>query len=112
MASPPVSRVTVTTTLQTYNTLFLKPYDIYILVTPFAGTYYYNILNLGPGNVYLRGDGDPVVGGAATETLPASTADNAILVPDGLAGLRVMCDPHSAEEPDVHTRITVRLVRG
>lgn len=55
-----------------------------------AGPFIYNVLNLGPGEIYMRGDGaDPFPGDWRTETLPANTADNGIFIYDGQLGLRV-----------------------
>jgi len=92
-------------TVATYNTLELTAHHVYHLVTPYAGAYYYNILNLGPAAVYIRADDDPDFDDEESETLPAGHADNLILVPDGPEGLRVM-----AHVP--HATITLRLVRG
>jgi len=115
-----------TVILATYNTIFLTPFHVYILVTPYSGAYFLNILNLGPATVYIRADPDPVPSDPETETLPAFCADNAILVPDGPAGLRVMAErfesggngEHERSEGngdnghEQQTRVTVRLVRG
>ena len=92
--------------VHTYNTLKLDPDDVYEIRTPYAGPYYYNVMNLGLGTVYIREDADPDPDDAEVETLPAGHADNLILVPDGSAGLRFLAEaPHGA-------RITLRLVRG
>lgn len=115
-------------TLQTFNTLRLEHEKVYKLVTKFCGAYYVNILNLGPCTVYLRDDGDPAVNDPDSETLPPGSADNLLLVPEGVNGLRVLAgapcvcevlqeiaDPKcDATEPEIGrgATITVRLVRG
>jgi hypothetical protein len=82
--------------------------EVYELVVPFAspsgGGYYCNLLNLGPGTLYLREGADPDPNDPQTETLPAMVADNLILAPDAPRGLRVMADQNG--------KITARLIRG
>jgi hypothetical protein len=73
-------------------------------VTPYAGAYYVNILNLGKGAIYIRADQDPDDDDPESEKLPAGHADNLILVPDGPAGLRVLAGDD--------TTVVLRLVRG
>lgn len=80
-------------TVQAYNTIKLVNGTLYSLVTPFCGTYFFNILNLGPCTVYLRGDGDPAVNDPASETLPPGAADNLLPVADGVQGIRLIAGP-------------------
>lgn len=108
-------RISHTVMVHTYNTLELTAGDVYHLVTPYAGPYaplageasavYVNVLNLGPGNVYIRADDDPADGDPQSETLPPGHADNLILVPDGPQGLRFLA-------MGALTTITIRLVQG
>ena len=105
-------------TLSTYNTIEMESDHVYELVTPYSGTYAYNVLNLGPCTVYIRADDDPDPDDPESETLPPRHADNGILVPDGPAGLRFVVGPPCEDEDgngDDRPRptvITVRLVRG
>ena len=101
-------------TVATYNTIQLMLGTVYTLVTPYAGPYYYNVLNLGAATVYIRADQDPAEGDPLSETLPAHHADNLILVPEGTEGLRFLAGLPILEggEPDDRAVITLRLVRG
>jgi len=103
-ASETAPRVTHAVTLATFNTLALTAHHVYHLVTPYAGAYYLNVLNLGPAAIHIRADHDPNITDQESETLHAGHADNGILVPDGREGLRIL-----AALPG--TTITVRLVR-
>lgn len=95
--SEPTSRARHIVTISTYNTILLRGGDIYELRTPYAGPYYYNVLNLGPCTVYIRADRDPDVDDARSETLPPFHADNLIVVPEGTEGLRFLAGPPCAE---------------
>lgn len=115
-------------TLATYNTIPLVASEVYHLVTPYDGAYYYNILNLGPCTVYLRADRDPEPGDRETGTLPPFAADNLIAVCCGPQGLRVVAGPPCVagngqappcskdddkdDRPEVCATISVRLVSG
>lgn len=83
-------------TIGTYNTITLSNDDVFTLVTPFCGPYYYDVFNLGPCTVYIRADADPAVGDPKSETLPPFCADNLILVPEGTTGLRFIAGPPCA----------------
>jgi hypothetical protein len=90
-AQPPTEpRAVTTVTLAEMNTLFLDANQVYRLVAPTYGRYYYWVANFGPGALSLRTDADPFPGDPASETLPAMTADNQIPVWQGLRGLGVV----------------------
>lgn len=85
--------------LTDFNTIVLLAGQAYQLVTsqaPPAGAFIYNILNLGPGSIYMRDNQDPAVGDPLSETLPANAADNGIFVGEGTQGLRVLAGPGGA----------------
>jgi hypothetical protein len=78
-------------TLYTFNTVALDQDVVYRLVPRASGTYYIDLLNLGPGTLYIRADGDPAPDDPQSETLPAMQYDNEIPV-DGVKGLRILSD--------------------
>ena len=118
------TRASESVTVATYNTVTLSDDNVYTLVTPFCGPYYFNILNLGPCTVYIRADADPAPGDPKSGALPPYCADNLVLVPDGVKGLRFVAGPpcvagNGLGPPPCATgatgcvaTITVRLVRG
>jgi hypothetical protein len=79
-------------TLEIFNTIELVANDVYELIPPEVGIFSINVANLGPGNIYLRANADPVPNDPHTETLPAGAADNGIQVP---GSLRVLADADS-----------------
>lgn len=95
-----------TVELKSHNTVKVAIGEIVRLVTPYAGPYYYNILNLGPGDLYLRYDDDPAPDDPESETLPAGCADNLVVIPEGREGLRV------AAALGTTSAMSIRLVRG
>ena len=111
-------------TVATYNTVTLSDGNVFTLVTPFCGVFYYNILNLGPCTVYIRADADPAPNDPESETLPPGVADNLVVVPDGTQGLRFVAGapcvagnalgppPCASGAKGCVATITVRLVRG
>lgn len=110
-------------TVASYNTLTFNGDQVYRIVTPYAGPYFYNVMNLGPSTVYIRADQDPTVGDSLSVTLPPFACDNLILVPEGTDGLRFVAGPPTASSssappgippsPDGRqATITLRLVRG
>lgn len=117
-------RAAETVTVGSYNTFTLSDGEILTVVTAFCGPFYYNILNLGPCTVYIRGDADPAANDPQSETLPPFCADNLVLVPDGTKGLRFVagppCVPGNGMGPPpcasgargCVATITIRLVRG
>jgi hypothetical protein len=80
------------TNLSRTNTLSLAATTAYQLVSKTTGGCYFGILNLGPGNLYVRFDAAPT---GATDTaaleLPVSTALVEFLV-TGSSGLYVLSD--------------------
>jgi hypothetical protein len=83
--------------LVTYNTIAIPAGETYQLVTsenPPAGPFYFNVLNLGPGAVYLSDQ--PGAAFADSETLPANFADNGIFISQGTTGLYVTADVSGA----------------
>jgi len=117
-------KVAETITLTTFNTITLSDGNVYTVVTPFCGPYYYNILNLGPCTVYYRADADPAVNDPHSVMLPPFAADNLVLVPDGPGGLRFVAGqpcvagnglgppPCATGAKGCVATITLRLVRG
>lgn len=114
-------RAGTSVTLGTYNTVALASGGVYYLVTPYAGPYYYNVLNLGPCTVYMRADADPVAGDPLSVTLPPGCADNLVVIPEGTDGLGLVagppCIPATGQgscAPDAQdcATVTLRLVRG
>lgn len=111
-------------TVATFNTVTLSDDEVFTLVTPYCGPYYFDIFNLGPCTVYFRGDADPAVNDPQSETLPPYCADNLVLVPEGTVGLRFLAGPpclagNGLGPPPCATgakgcvaTVTVRLVRG
>jgi len=79
-------------TLQEFNTFNLTANTVYRLITTLHGNYNYWVMNLGPGTLFLRANGDPSINNAQSETLPALVADNQIPIADGLRGLGVITD--------------------
>jgi hypothetical protein len=86
--------------------------EVIRLVTPFAGPYYYNVLNLGPSTIYIREDADPGPNDEKSVTLPPYTADNLVLIPDGPRGLRLKAGQPPPHPTPARAKITMRLVRG
>lgn len=99
MTAPVPAAADVTVVLTTYNTVTVPAGTVCQLVTSMnlpAGPFYYNILNMGPGSVYIA-YGEPVAAGAPNvETLPANYADNGIFVGEGSAGIYVLGDASGA----------------
>ena len=118
------SRVSESVTVATYNTVTLSDDNVFTLVTPHCGPYYYNIYNLGPCTVYIRDDADPTVDDPNSVMLPPYAADNLVLLPEGTTGLRFLAGPpcvagNGLGPPPCATgakgcvaTITMRLVRG
>jgi hypothetical protein len=59
-------------TLQPFNTLSLALNTPQQLNTPGPGHYYVQILNLGPGNLYVKGDGTVGISDVASFELPVN----------------------------------------
>ena len=93
IATSVASRAAQSVTLATFNRITLSDGNVYTLVTPYCRAYYYNVFNLGPCTVYIRGDADPAVDDPQSEVLPPGCADNLILVGDGTVGLRFLAGP-------------------
>jgi hypothetical protein len=99
--------------VSTYNSIEIEGHEVVRLCTPYAGPYYYNMLNLGPCTVYMRDDDDPDEDDERSLTLPPHIADNLVLIPDGPEGLRLKAGPPcTAHAGPPRARITMRLVRG
>jgi hypothetical protein len=77
--------------LSGYNTVSLTANTPLRLVAAVSGHYYMNILNLGPGTLYYKADGDPTVGDPSSLTLPPNMSDNQVDV-TGTQGLGVITD--------------------
>jgi hypothetical protein len=79
--------------LTRFNTVTLAVSTVYRLYPPSpAGSWYANVVNLGPGNLYLRANGDPT--GATdpnSSTLPSLATDQGVPV-DGKTGLGILAD--------------------
>ena len=113
-----------TVTLATFNRITLSGGEVFTLTTGFCGAFYINVMNLGPCTVFYRADADPSVDDPQSIMLPPFAADNSILIPDGIAGLRFIagqpCAPGNGLGPPpcksgakgCVATITVRLVRG
>lgn len=103
------ARVDMVLALTTYNTITIPAGQVYQLVTsagPPAGPFYYNVLNLGPAQIYIAAGRDPVEGAADVETLPANWADNAIFVSEGTVGLSILAGAAAS------ATITVRVAQS
>ena len=111
--SAPSPRMERRVVVSTYNTIDIEDGEVVRLVTPYAGPYYYNVLNLGPCTVYMRDDVDPDPDDEKSLTLPPNVADNLVLIPDGPEGLRLKAGaPCTGHVGPPRSRITMRLVRG
>jgi FtsP/CotA-like multicopper oxidase with cupredoxin domain len=106
--------VSRTVVLSTFNTISIAPGEVVLCVTQFPGLHYYNVMNLGPCTLYYRDDVNPGSTDARSLTLPPSTADNLVIIPNGPVGLRFMTDGPCVESfaDDPVTTMTLRLVRG
>ena len=130
-SAPPAPRVDRTVTVTTFNTVFLGNGEVVMLVAPYSGPYFFNLMNLGPCTVYYAEDHDPAPGDPDSSVLPPGSADNNIVVlsgcsgPPGAEGLRVTAGPPCAcgpglgppppsggKPPQCPATITVRVVRG
>jgi hypothetical protein len=111
-------------TLTTFNTVTLSGGEVFTLATGFCGAFYVHVMNLGPCTVFYRADADPFVDDPQSVMLPPGAADNGILIPDGMQGLRFLAGPRCAPgngfgPPPCKSgakgcvaTITLRLVRG
>jgi hypothetical protein len=88
-------------TLSTFNTITLTANTVYRLVPLTAGSYYINMLNLGPGTLYIRTEADPSPNDPQSETLPSGLYDNQMPL-DSTKGVRILSDQAGA--------VTARLV--
>lgn len=80
-------------TLKPYNTVTLAATTVYQLVGPGGAGQILNIINLGPGSLYIRADADPSVGDANSFQVPASNTQLlSFPVIRGSNGLRVISD--------------------
>ena len=87
-------------TLYTFNTLTVVANRADRMITPNPGKYWINIMNLGPGSVWLRADAPPAVSDPRSEELLPMTADNQISI-DGSRGLGII--------PDANGTVVVRI---
>lgn len=78
--------------LYNFNTVTLASGTVYRLVTRAPGTYYFYIINLGPGELFYRADADPTASDPQSFSLPANMADNQIPITDGIRGLGVVAN--------------------
>jgi hypothetical protein len=85
--------------LERFNTVALDGNTVYELVPPEPNVHLLNLVNLGPGSVYVRANADPSPGDPHSETLPKGALDNQIHTP---GTLRVVADP-------IGSSISVRL---
>ena len=101
-ASPPFNSTLSTVQvvlLGTYNTLTISPGQVYQLVTsvsPGAGPFFYNVLNLGAGYVYFSDSQTPVAGTPNTMGLPSGIAYNGMFIGEGTRGVFVVSDASGA----------------
>jgi hypothetical protein len=79
--------------LDRFNTVNLVANTVYELTPPEPNIHSLNLLNLGPGTVYLRANADPSPGDQQSATVPPGALDNAIHTP---STLRVIADQDSA----------------
>lgn len=82
------------TTLHRFNTLSLTSGTAVQVVSGSGGKHYYNIINLGAANLYIRGDQAPT---GATDPqafeIPATITNVVpIFVPSGTTGLWILAD--------------------
>jgi hypothetical protein len=103
---PPADRVII---LLTYNTFHIREHETVQAVTSVnyqAGPFYYHILNLGPGDIFIRGDRNPTgLGDEHAEVIPAHAADNSIFIDEGIRGLRIRAGQFGAD-------VTLRLAKS
>lgn len=82
--SGPIQRAAAPVILDEFNTVFVTANTIYQLIPPEAHLFRANVLNLGPGWLYMRSNAEPSVGDVYSTILPPSAADNEVRVPGHL----------------------------
>jgi len=78
----PVGRFSAPIQLDIFNTVTILENTVYELVPPENDIYHAYIMNLGPGNLYMRANVEPTVNDPFATTLPPGTGDNEIHTPE------------------------------
>ncbi|HEY6371716.1 MAG TPA: hypothetical protein VIX37_14140 [Candidatus Sulfotelmatobacter sp.] len=89
--------------LAMFNTFTLAPNTPYRLFPPEDGVHNINIMNYGPGVIFIRADDDPYVGDPLSETLAVNAMDNDIHIPVSLTVLT------GAPNTIISTRLSYQL---
>ena len=79
-AAKAITRAAGPVILDEYNTVTLDEYVVYELQPPEPGVFTANLLNLGPGWLYVRANAEPAVADPKATMLPPGGIDNQIRV--------------------------------
>lgn len=78
--SKPITRAAAPVVLEEFNTITMAEFTIYELHPLEEGVFSANVLNLGPGWLYMRENDEPTIGDPKATTLPPGAIDNEIRV--------------------------------
>ena len=82
--SRPIQRAAAPVLLEEFNTVEVDQDTVYELVPPESDLFRANVMNIGPGWLYMRSNDEPSVGDPHSTMLPPGAIDNQVRVPGRL----------------------------